>query len=127
MNTALRSTFSTATYFEGEARALLTRLNRVRPFSIQETMVPAAALERSAQLAMEYHLIRGRRSVRRMIYEFLHWLRASRGRVSPVLAQRRFTIMRLRFNSSLTQLDIFADALSQRSERDTGLWLAGLD
>lgn len=127
MTTALRRIFSTGSYFEGEARALLSRLNRVRPFAVQETMVPAAALERGAQLAMEYHLIAGRRMVRRMIYEFLRWLRASQGRISPVLAQRRFTIMRLRFNSCLTQLDIFADALSQRSERDTGLWLAGLD
>ena len=27
----------------------------------------------------------------------------------------------------LTQFDIFADVLSQRSEHDTGVWLSGLD
>jgi hypothetical protein len=127
MNPALRSIFSARSYFEDEARALLTRVNRVRPFAIQETMVPAAGLERGAQLAIEYHLIAGRNRVRRMIRNFMRRLRESEGHLVPEVVQRQFTIMRLRFNASLTQLDIFADALSQRSERDTGLWLAGLD
>src|SRR5262249_42297591 len=46
---------------------------------------------------------------------------------TPAEAQRRFTMLRLRFNTSLAQFDIFADALTQRSESQTGVWLAGLD
>ena len=42
-------------------------------------------------------------------------------------AQRRFSLLRLRFNTVLTQFDIFADAMTQRSEHDSGVWLAGLD
>ena len=41
--------------------------------------------------------------------------------------QRRFTFLRLRFNLALSQLDLFSDAITQRSENETGLWLSGLD
>jgi hypothetical protein len=33
----------------------------------------------------------------------------------------------MQFNDVLNNYDLFADALSQRSERDSGVWLAGLD
>ena len=33
----------------------------------------------------------------------------------------------MRFNVTLAQLDIFAAVLTQRSEQETGIWLAGLD
>ena len=46
---------------------------------------------------------------------------------SPEEAQRRFTLLRLRFNALLTQFDIFADVIAQRSQHDTGVWIAGLD
>jgi hypothetical protein len=36
-------------------------------------------------------------------------------------------VLRLRFNAVLTRVDVFADVLTQRSEHDTGVWLAGLD
>ena len=38
---------------EQEALALLTRLRQVRPFALQETMLPAAALTPTAQVAIE--------------------------------------------------------------------------
>ena len=41
--------------------------------------------------------------------------------------QSEFTILKLRFNSILDQLDIFADVMSQRAEHDVGIWLSGLD
>ena len=41
--------------------------------------------------------------------------------------QRRFTIVRLRFNDVLSQFDLFSELITQRSEHDTGVWLAGLD
>jgi hypothetical protein len=36
-------------------------------------------------------------------------------------------MLRMRFNATLSQLDIFAAVLTQRSEQETGIWLAGLD
>ena len=59
---------------------------------------------------------------------FLRWLMAGEGRTaSPAEAQRRFTLLRLMFNNVLTQFDVFADVMTQRSERGNGVWLAGLD
>ena len=63
----------------------------------------------------------------RMVYGFLAWLRTPEGRqASPSAAQRRFTLLRLRFNAGLTQFDIFTDALSMRGEVDRRL-APGLD
>ena len=45
----------------------------------------------------------------------------------PAEAQRRFALLRLRFNTMLSQFDIFADVMTQRSEHETGVWLSGLD
>ena len=113
---------------EQEARALLTRLARVKPFAMQETMVAAAAIPQAAQTAIERHLMVGRNKVRKMIFDFLNWLKSPQGRsATPAKAQKKFTLLRLRFNASLTQFDIFADALTQRSEAVTGIWLSGLD
>jgi hypothetical protein len=113
---------------EQEARALLTRLERIRPFALHESMLPAAALLPTAQSAIERYLIRGRRELRRQVYEFLRWLRGPDGQqASPAQVQRRFTFLRLRFNAVLTQFDLFNNVLSQRSESETGVWLSGLD
>jgi len=113
---------------EQEARALLTRLGRVKPFALQETMVAAAAIPLAAQVAIERHLMSGRNQVRKMVLNFIRWLKSPPGRLSPAfLAQKKFTLLRLRFNSSLTQFDIFSVALTQRSEAETGVWLSGLD
>jgi hypothetical protein len=111
-----------------EAEAILTRLARVKPFALHETMVPAAAIPPIAQLAIERQIARGRREVRDMVNGFLQWLGGPDGRRSaPSEAQRRFTLVRLRFNAALSQADVFSDVLTQRSEHETGVWLAGLD
>jgi hypothetical protein len=113
---------------EQEARALLTRLARVKPFAMQETMVAAAAIPQAAQTAIEKHLMTGRNKVRSMVFDFMRWLKSPQGvNATPAQAQKKFTLLRLRFNASLTQFDIFADALTQRSESQTGVWLSGLD
>ena len=63
-----------------------------------------------------------------MVVRFIRWLRTPGGNsTSPETAQRRFSMLRLRFNATLAQLDIFAAVLTQRSEQETGIWLAGLD
>ena len=112
---------------EQEARALLTRLGRVRPFALQETMLPAAALSPAAQIAIERFLIGNRYRLRQDVLEYTGWLRGTRRSTSPAEMQRRFTIVRLRFNDTLTQFDVFSELITQRSEHDTGVWLAGLD
>lgn len=111
-----------------EARAMLTRLARVRPFVLHETMVPAAALSPAALRRVERYLADGRREMHDRVHEFVKWLASPEGRrCKPADAQRRFAFLKLRFNAVLSQFDIFADAITQRSEHDTGVWLAGLD
>ena len=111
---------------ELEARALLTRLARMKPYSLSMPMVSAAALAPQAQTAIEQHMIAGRRRLQAMVRDFLADLKAGpQGPAEEV--QKRFTVLRLRFNAVLTQYDIFADVLVQRSEHATGVTVAGLD
>ena len=115
-------------FLDYEAQALLTRLDRVKPFALNQVMAPAAGISRTAQLAIEHYLSQGRQELRKLIVEYRHWLTSGTARRAGVVeAQRRFTVLRLRFNKVLTQFDLFADALAQRSERDSGIWLSGLD
>jgi hypothetical protein len=118
---------SAAWVLEQEARALLTRLDRVQPFALQQPMVPAAMVLPRAAAAIEGYLLVGRRRLRRQVLEFIGWIRGPGRAASPAEMQRRFTIIRLGFNAVLAQLDLFAEALSQRSEAETGVWLSGLD
>ena len=111
-----------------ETRALLTRLDRVKSFALVEAMVPAAAFSPMAQMVIERQLALRKREVRQMVYSYLQWLHSEQGQQATAAeAQRRFTFLRLRFNAVLSQFDIFADVLTQRSEHETGVWLAGLD
>ena len=89
----------------------------------------AAAVSPQAQEAIERHLQRGRRALRRMVLVYLRRLRAgpAAGETSPAVAQRRFTMLRIRFNATLAQFDIFADVLAQRSQHEFGIWISGLD
>jgi hypothetical protein len=111
-----------------ESRALLTRLARVKPFVLQETMLPAAGLLPRSQTAIESFLIGGRRHLKALVDQYLGWLGSPRAAESSAEeAQRRFSILRLRFNSVLMQFDLFNDVITQRSEDETGVWLSGLD
>lgn len=113
---------------EHEARALLTRLARVRPFALHEVLVSAAAFSPAAHVAIEGFLADGRRELRARLGEYVAWLCGPEGAAaSAEEAQRRFAFLRLRFNVVLTQFDLFADVFTQRSEQPTGVWLAGLD
>lgn len=116
------------TMLEQEARALLTRLERVQSFALSETMVPAANLTVPAQVAIERYLAQGRKVLRQLITSYISWLHSpAASHATPALAQRRFAFLRLRFNAMLAQFDIFADVVTQRSERQNGVWLSGLD
>ncbi|WP_394839557.1 hypothetical protein LVJ94_21975 [Pendulispora rubella] len=111
-----------------EARAMLNRLDRVHSLMLAETMVPAAAPSAAALLAIDGFLASGRRALRSRIRRYLAWLASDAGRATRIEdAHRNFTFLRLRFNAVLTQFDIFSEAMSQRSEARTGVWLAALD
>jgi hypothetical protein len=111
-----------------EGRALLTRLVRVKPFVLQESMLPAAGLLPAAQTAIEDFLTRGRRYLHARVNAFLGWLESpASGSSDTEAAQRLFTMLRLRFNAVLEQFDLFDNVIAQRSANETGVWLSGLD
>ena len=111
-----------------ETRALLTRLKLLQPFALNMPSVPAAGVSLGAQIAIEQYLVKGKSELKNLINRYLDWLYSQDGReASPEEMQRLFTFLRLKFNSITTQVDIFADALGQRSEHNTGVWLSGLD
>jgi hypothetical protein len=111
-----------------EAQALLTRIDRMEPFALRIPMVPAAAIPLHAQVAIERHLMAGQRKLRSMVTGYLRWFDSPQGRTTPPdQAQRRLAFIRLRFIAILSQLDVFAHVLNQRSENETGIWLSGLD
>jgi len=113
---------------EQEARALLTRLDRVKPFALNMPMVVAAAVSPEAQRSIESYLHQGRVDLRRMVVRFLDWLEGPGGRMAtPEFAHRRFIFIRLRFNAVLSQFDTFAEVMTQRSQHEFGVWLSGLD
>jgi len=112
---------------EQEPRALLTRLARVKPFALQETMLPAAGLLPTSQIAIESFLTHGRRKLQRLIRSFLRFLKTAPPWMDAAGAQRRFSILRLRFVGVLTHFDLFNDVITQRSENEIGVWLSGLD
>lgn len=113
---------------EQEARSLIARLARLKPFALVTPMVPAATVPPAAQTAMENQLIQGRRELHSRIGEFIGWLHSPSGRsATPAEAQQRIVFLKLRFNAVLSQFHIFADVLTQRSEHEMGVWIAGLD
>src|SRR5881409_3006151 len=97
-----------------EARALLTRLGRVKPFALQETMLPAAALSPAALIAIERFLVGNRHALREQVRDYARWLEDDGRNASPAEMQRRFTIVRLRFNDALSQFDLFSEVITQR-------------
>jgi hypothetical protein len=119
---------SGAWILETEARSLLTRLDRLRPFSLTMPAVAAAAVSPQAQSAMENHMNKGRQKLRHMVQSFLHWLRSPAGDSYPLdQVQQKLAFLRLRFNAVISQSYIFSDVLTQRSSYESGVWVAGLD
>ncbi|MDQ3336162.1 MAG: hypothetical protein M4D80_13415 [Myxococcota bacterium] len=111
-----------------EARALLARVSRVRPLVVQESMTPAATpglrTRRAIELVIRNEQVRIKAELRRL----LQWLTSPDAHhASGAELQEKLTAARMQFNDALNNFDLFADAITQRSERDTGIWLAGLD
>jgi hypothetical protein len=115
-------------FFEHEARALLGRLAAIPSFLTSQVMVQAANVSPAALVAIETRLTVARRCLRRQLLEFIDGLLGGGwSHEPPERVQRRFTLLRLRFGAVVAQFDLFDDVLAQRSARDHGLWLAGLD
>jgi hypothetical protein len=110
-----------------EARALLARLARVKPFVLSEPMVLAASLLPAAQIAIERFLTKGRRELRERIQGYLSWMHGEGKQAPPDEIQRRFVFLKLRFNAVLAQLELFYQVIGQRSESEQGVWISGLD
>src|SRR5258708_39798396 len=110
-----------------EARALLARLARVKVFVLSQPMVLAASLLPAAQIAIERALADGRRELKERVQDFLGWLHGEGAQASPTDVQRRFVFLKLRFNAVLSQLELFHQVITQRSESELGVWLSGLD
>ena len=73
-----------------EAQSLLTRLGSVKSFSLQIPSVLAAAVSPPAQTAVETHIARGCRSLRRLVLAYLRWLHGPDGQqASAAEAQGR--------------------------------------
>ena len=90
-------------------------------------MVLAATVPPAAQAAMERHMISAGGTSRHGL-DYIRRLRGPGGRpMRPEVAQRGFAMLRLRFNAVISQFEIFAEVLTQRSQDETGVWIAGLD
>ncbi len=116
-----------ARLLEEEARALMTRLDRIKPFALLEPMVPAASLYPNAQSAIEQAMVEGRRGCGVSSAASSPGFGRSKSVATAEQAQRRLAILRLRFHAVLNEFDMFGDAITQRSEQDNGTWLSGLD
>src|SRR5262249_28013055 len=104
------------------------RLNRVKSFALFETAIPAASPARIASARIEQFVTGMRSDLASAVERYVAWLRSPDGARTPSqAAQAKLSLLRLKFNTVLSQFDLFADALTQRSEQNTGVWLAGLD
>lgn len=116
-------------YLKSEAISLLNRLGQHQPFSLSTPMVAAASPSDAALRAITDHLIKTKRELRQRVQAFLEKLSGKNDEQfqNASQAQAEYAVLKLRFNNILDQLDIFSDVLSQRSEHQTGVWIAGLD
>ena len=127
MSPATATDVAARALLEQEARALLTRIEHLAPYALRMPMVSAATVSPAAQTGIETLLSRGRNELAGKVRQFLSWLRGAARPPAAALAQRRFNVLRLRFNTVIRHFDVFASVLGQRSEHETGVWVAGLD
>ena len=117
-----------AAFLEQEARALLTRLDRVRPFVRARDHGPGRRSDAGRAVRgrpVPHRRPPGAAAAGERLPGAGCTARAPGAR--PSEQQRRFTIIRLAFNEVLSQFDLFTEAVTQRSEHRTGVWLSGLD
>jgi hypothetical protein len=115
-------------FLVNEALSLKSRLESVRPFALNSPMVAAACVSDSALKAITNLIIVNNKELKKRISTFVNLLLHPAGAdIATSEAQTMFSLLKLRFNALLDQLDIFADVIIQRAEHETGVWMAGLD
>jgi hypothetical protein len=115
-------------FMVGEALSLLSRLEMVKPFALNMPMVVAANIPDEALKGITDLIVSGNKELKKRVRDFVTWVKhPASSNISAEEVQSRFALLKLRFNDLLDELDIFADVTSQRSEHDTGVWVAGLD
>lgn len=90
-------------------------------------MVMGASISGRAMKAITTLLENSKMKLNFSIYKFIENIRLHRQNIDSRKYHSSFTILKLRYNSILDQLDIFADVLTQRAEHEVGVWLSGLD
>lgn len=113
-------------FLVNEAQGLLTRLKQLKPFEMAMPMVPAAAIPYEAQRGIYELILKGKQLLGDRVKRFIQRMRHADG-IPIEKCQAAYAVLKLQFNALLDQFDIFADVISQRSEHDTGVWIAGLD
>jgi hypothetical protein len=123
-----RSTAFDHALIRQEIVGLEERIAMIRPFALSESMLPAAMPARGTLAKVDRFLGLSRRKWLHRTRTFLCWLNGA-DQVDVPLDQvyRRFVHLRLQANASLAHLNLFAQAISQRSEFATGVLLRGLD
>lgn len=115
-------------YLANESYSLLSRLCQLKPFSMTMPMVKGASVSNEALRNIMELLESGKAKLYKAITLFIGKIKKAKyKRQHPAELQAEFALLKLRYNSILDQLDIFADVLSQRSEHEVGIWLCGLD
>lgn len=100
----------------------------VKPFALTMPMVVAANIPDEALKSITDLIVAGNKELKRKVHDFIKWVKhPASHEVTAEELQGRFALLKLRFNALLDELDIFADVTSQRSEHETGVWVAGLD
>lgn len=122
----MQSANSNRQHLISESESLLTRLASVRPFEMTIPMVRYASVSAKAWDAIREMMESNKKKLYGTVKDYIYKLKHETTGNSISL-QSEFTILKLRFNQILDQMDIFADVLSQRSEHETGIWLSGLD
>lgn len=113
---------------EQEVAGLMGRMQMVKPFSLHETMVPAAQPGGDTLRRIDRYLGVGRRALIASAHRFRGWLKSPEAMsAKSEQVYRQYIFLRLQMNAALTQFDVFSDAITQRSESDVGVLLSGLD
>lgn len=100
----------------------------VKPFALSMPMVIAANISDEALKGITNLIVIGNKELRKSVHHFIKRVEDPANEHIPVEEfQSTFSNLKLRFNALLDELDIFADVTAQRSEHETGVWVAGLD
>lgn len=117
-----------AEFLLSESYSLLARMEQMKPFEMTIPMVKNASVSADALKLIGELLESGKAELRKAVGQFISFLRSEEASESLTEnLQNQFTVLKLRYNQILDQLDIYADVLSQRSEHEVGVWLSGLD